>query len=554
MGGLFWSNQERSPGESRKPFVSFPVGTAGAAALIAILGSMPVSWCVANPTEVPRGDDTSRQAFVTAIDALNAYDPQSPETLDARLQYADFLAKADKEDCRTRLDTAQSQLDLVRASPAVSLALPWGAARQADLEYQIHFARADCGSSAAVREQELRAALDSARRAVDLYRDALDAVSMATMQFNTSLTYRSLGDSGAAVAALQATLAMDREYGFVDDAEENYRLLLEWNGEAAGPDEVAARMQDFPDRSTTLRFGWFESTADVRLETDYSQLANGQILHLSSVRTARRQVRKSLGGWVVSYLPGDMRFDLAPPPNEEPSTQAFANSVSRMLLQFLDFSIARNGDFNQSKAAFKFGARVRADTKALTRDLGSISDRKPLTRSIDKALEAALSQDAMEDAVAEEYNLQTGTWIGASLEQGVWYDMAVPLSLPIGLNAFVMHKIQFAYTRPVPCTADSAEAACAEIVLRASPDPALLQTMLKIVARKSRLERGQMPRLWSVTYLRLVTDPATLQPYGLDVRHHSYWSIGAKGPNAALTESDRTVFVSGRMSRAEGAR
>ena len=131
------------------------MGTARAAALVAILGSMPVSWCVANPTEVPRGDNTSRQAFVTAIDALNAYDPQSPETLDARLQYADFLAKTDSEDCRTRLDTAQSQLDLVRASPAVSIALPWGAARQADLEYQIHFARADCGSSAAVRDQEV---------------------------------------------------------------------------------------------------------------------------------------------------------------------------------------------------------------------------------------------------------------------------------------------------------------------------------------------------------------------------------------------------------------
>jgi hypothetical protein len=529
------------------------VGTAGAAALlVAILGSMPVSWCVANPSEVPPGDDTSRQAFVTAIDALNAFDPQSPETLDARLQYADFLAKADGEDCRTRLDTAQSQLDLVRASPAVSLALPWGAARQADLEYQIHFARADCGSSAAVREQELRAALDSARRGVDLYRDALDAVSMVTMQFNTSLTYRSLGDNVAAVAALQATLAMDREYGFVDDAEENYRLLLEWNGETAGPDEVAARMQDFPDRSTTLRFGWLEGTADVALETDYSQLANGQILHLSSVRTAQRQVRKGLGSWVVSYQPGDTRFDLGTPPSEEPSTQAFENSISRMLLQFHDFSLARNGDFDQSKGAFKFGARVRADAKALTRDLGTISGRKSLTRGIDKALQGALSSDATQGAVAEDYNLQTGTWIGATLEQGVWYDMAVPLSMPIAQNFFVMHKIQFAYTRPVPCTADSAEAACAEIVLRATPDPAVLQTMLETLARKSHPESLQMPRLWSVTYLRLVTDPATLQPYGLDMRHHSYWSTGAKGPNESLTESDRTVFVSGTPKKKSG--
>ena len=70
------------------------------------------------------------------------------ETLDTRLHYADFLAKAEGGDCRIRLDNAQHQLDLARASSAIDIALPWGPARQADLEYQIHFARAACGSSA----------------------------------------------------------------------------------------------------------------------------------------------------------------------------------------------------------------------------------------------------------------------------------------------------------------------------------------------------------------------------------------------------------------------
>jgi tetratricopeptide (TPR) repeat protein len=527
------------------------VGTAGPAALlVAILGSMRVSWCAANPAEVPPSHDTIGQGFVTAIDALNALDPQSPETLDARLQYADFLAKAESEDCRTRLDTAQSQLDLVRASPAVSLALPWGAARQADLEYQIHFARADCGSSAAVREQELRAALDSARRAVDLYRDALDAVSMATMQFNASLAYRSLGDNDAAVAALLATLAMDREYGFVDDAEENYRLLLEWNGEAAGPDEVAARTQDFPDRSTTLRFGWFEGTAEVALETDYSQLANGRILHLHSVRRAQRKVHKGLQIWVVSYQSGETHYDLDTPPNEDPSTSGFANSLTRMLFQFHDFSVARNGDFYEDKGGFKFEARVNADVKTLKRELASKSDRtKPLARSIDELVNATLPPGVLEYAVAEDYNLQVGTWIDATLEQGVWYDMAAPLSLPLAPNLFLAHKIQFAFTRFVPCTADATELACAEIVLRATPDPASIKAILEYVPHKARLPRGQVPRLWSVTYMRLVTDPATLEPYALDVRRHSYWSLGAKDPNQSLTELERTVYVSGRMRR-----
>jgi tetratricopeptide (TPR) repeat protein len=527
------------------------VGTAGPVALlVAILGSVPVSWCAANPAEAPPSDDTSRQALVTAIDALNAIDPQSPETLDARLQYADFLAKAESEDCRTRLDTAQSQLDLVRASPSVGLALPWGPARQADLEYQIHFARADCGSGAAVREQELRAALDSAQRAVELYRDALDAVSMATMQFNTSLVYRSLGENGAAVAALQAALAMDREYGFVDDAEENYRLLLEWNGQGAGPDEVAARMQDFPDRSTTLRFGWFEGTAEVALETDYSQLANGRILHLHCARRAQRKVHKGLQTWVVSYQPGENHYDLDAPPTEEPSISGFANSLARMLLQFHDFRVARNGDFFENKGDFKFRSGVSADVKTLKRELASKSDgTKPLARGIDEAVNATLPPGVLEYVVGEDYNLQVGTWIDATLEQGVWYDMAAPLSLPLAPNLFLAHKIQFAFTRFVPCTADTTELACAEIVLRATPDPVAVKAVLEYLVRRARLPSGQVPRLWSVTYLRLITDPATLQPYTLDARRHSYWSLGAKDPNQSLTEFEKTVFVSGRMSR-----
>jgi tetratricopeptide (TPR) repeat protein len=522
-----------------------------AALYFAILCGVSMPLYAADPSGVQPSDETSAQAFVAAIGDLNAVDPQSPETLDSRLHYADFLAKAGGGDCRVRLDNAQNQLDLARASPAIDIALPWGPARQANLEYQIHFARAACGSSAQGREPELRAALESAHRSVGLYRDALDAVSMVTMQFNMGVAYRSLGDNDAAIAALRTTLEMDREYGFEDDAKDNYQLLLQWMGKDAGPDQVAARMKDFPKRSTTLNFEWFASTARVTLENDYSQSANGEILHLHSARTAQRQVRKGLQSWVVSYQPSDAHYDLGTPPNEDPATQGFTNYLVRMLIQFHDFSVARDGDFNESNGAFKFGGRVRADAKGLTRDLASSGGRTPLTRSIDKTVDAALSPDAIEAAVAEDYNLQTGTWIGATLEQGVWYDMTVPLSLPLALNFFVMHKVQFAYTRPVPCTADTADPACAEIVLRATPDPTLLKTILENLAHKSHLPHGQMPRLWSVTYVRLVTDPATLQPYGLDTRHHSYWSNGVA--NKSLTESDKTAFVSGRISRAESA-
>jgi tetratricopeptide (TPR) repeat protein len=326
------------------------MNSTGAATLLAVvLGVASLPLYAADPT-------------------ANAPDPQSPDALSARLDYVDSLAKAEGGDCQSRLDEAQRQLEIARTSPTVEVALPKGLARVASVEYQIHFARASCGgSSASVREQELRAALEAAGRAVDLYRDAFDAVSMATMQFNTGVVHFTLGDEGAAIAALQKTIEMDREYGFEDDASDNYQLLLQWRHEEAGPDQVDALMKDFPQRSTTLAFGWSSGEATVSLESDYVQAAGGEILRMRNTRTAQRQIRKGLDSWIVSYQPGDAHYDLGNPPSEDPFVQGSAISLTELLLHFHDFKLSRDGSFYATERDFKFGRRLRADA----RDLGS---------------------------------------------------------------------------------------------------------------------------------------------------------------------------------------
>jgi hypothetical protein len=59
-----------------------------------------------------------------------------------------------------------------------------------------------------------------------LYRDALDYQSTAVMQFNVAATYRQLGDANNALSALETAVAMDRQYGLRQDAEDNAGLLL----------------------------------------------------------------------------------------------------------------------------------------------------------------------------------------------------------------------------------------------------------------------------------------------------------------------------------------
>jgi tetratricopeptide (TPR) repeat protein len=526
---------------------------AVAALLAAIVSGVALPLPADSPDPPAKDDEISAKEFAASIERFNARDPQSPDTLNARLSYAVLLAKLDSGDCQTRLDSAQRQLDLAKANPALEIVLPAGLARLNAAEYQVHSARAACIGNADSRDAELRAALDSAHSALTLYRDAFDAVSMVTMQFNCGVVYHQLGDTAAAVSALQAAIAMDREYGYADDAEDNYSLLLQWNGQKEDPDQVAAQMQDFPERSATLAFDWFPSDAQVKFESDYTQIDEGGILSVHSSRDAQRRVRRGLGSWKVSFEPAAAHFDLPNPPLKDPALQGLATSLAGMLLQFHNFDLAPNGEFDSSQGDIKFAARARADTKALTRDLAARgAPTTPLTRSVAKSLGAQLSQNVIDDLVAEGYNFETGTWIGATLDQGVWYDLTAWLSLSLEPQVFVKHQIEFAYTRPVPCTDDSKETACIEIVLHATPVRVVLSEMLGKLARAARLPRQQLPQLQAHTDMRLIVDPVNLVAYRRDIRRYSYWSTGAAGPNNSLIESERSSLVSGSFSRADG--
>ncbi len=549
-------------GKSRR--VACLMNIAAAATLLAaILSAAAAPLHAADSRETPRKDaENSAKDLAASIERFNARDPQSPDTLNARLAYAVILAHMDGGDCRTRLQSAQSQLDLVNASPALDVALPAGLARAADAEYQVHLAKAACVGSQPpdapshdpkLRNTELHSALDAAQRAVGLYREGFDAISMASMQFNCAVAHHKLGDTAAAISALQAAIATDRDYGYEDDAENNYSLLLQWSNQEAGPEQVAARMQDFPERSATLAFGWFPSDAQVLIDSAYSQVADGVAWGFHSTRKALRSVRKGFASWKVSFQPAEAHFGLVDAPLSDPGLDGLANSLAGMLGQFHDFEVARNGEFDGVSADSKFHSRVRADVKTLTGELAARSiPHAQLMLAVAEALKARRPPDVIESLVAERYNFETGTWIGATLDQGVWYNMTAALSLALEPQVFVKHEIEFAYTHPVPCSADAAETTCIEIVLRATPDPAILAEMLGNLAR-SGLQRRQHPELLARTDMRLILDPVTLVAYRRDMRQYSYWWNGVKDPSESLLELHETSVVSGSLSRANGS-
>jgi tetratricopeptide (TPR) repeat protein len=534
---------------------------AAAATLLAalLIGMAPLHAAHSpdTPGKPDKGAESNAKELAASIERFNTRDPQSPDTLNARLSYAVLLAQMKGGDCRTRLDTAQSQLGVAEANPALNVALPAGLARAASAEYQVHVARAECVGTGPpdtqLRNTQLRAALESAQRAVALYRAAFDAVSMVTMQFNCAVAYRDLGDTAAAVSALQAAIAMDRDYGYEDDAEENYSRLLQWNHLESGSDQVAARMLDFPERSATLAFDWYPADSQVTVESSYSQVADGAAWSLHSTRSAQRSVRKGLASWRVSFQPAEAHFDLANSPLKDLALEGLATSIGGMLGQFHDFEVARNGDFNNGSGEVKFRSRVRADLKELSRSLAARDvPHAELMLSLAQVLKEQQSTDVVGDLLAESYNFETGTWIGATLDQGVWYNMTETLSLSLERQFFVKNVIEFAYTRPIRCTDDAKKTACIEIVLHATPDPAFLSEMVRSLPRSARLPHRQQPQLQARTDMRLIVDPVTLVAYRRDMRRYLYWSSGAKGQDSSLVELEKTSISSGFVTRTDG--
>ena len=508
------------------------------AAAIGVASCAPVPALTATPTKAVD--------FEAAISRFAANGPQSPPTLDARLQYAFFLSGAAGQDCEKQLAAAQSQLDMVAARPGIDVILPRAAARLADGEYRIHLARATCGSQTPLKN-ELQQALEAAQHAVALYRDALDYQSAALMQFDVAANYQQLDDADGALAALEAAIAMDRDYGFRKDAEDNIRLLLQWKDQKAGDSDVAAAMKDFPSRTAEFKFDWSDSDADVALDVEDTSVIQGKIIQSRRAVELKRQIREGSEGWVVTNEPGNSSDDLGDWP-------AGANVPQWPVLYFLassllwapDIEVSRDGDFKSVRFPEAFGTSLAAEVSAKISSRASTASRIAHSAPGQQIMgdpSLAFAPDFIESKAGQDYGIETGTWIGAKLEQGVWYQMSASLFLPgLGLGHYlVQHDIAFAFTRELPCMTGS-DHLCAEIILHATPDANDLKSALEEADPGLKLADNQPAHVWARTDIRLVIDPKTLLPYTSDTRQT--WYDGLAKKSDPIIESVRAVLVS----------
>jgi tetratricopeptide (TPR) repeat protein len=508
------------------------------AALLAFLLGSATAAAAESSDESPTAKD-----FEDAIAALDKIDPNAPAALAARLEYSDALSGPAGDDCRQRLDRAQSVLDGVGANPAFLVALPGGRARQENIEYRIHLARAYCGGNPPSRDAELREALGAAQRAVELYRDALDYQSATISQFNAANTHRLLGDDDLSIAALEIAIDMDREYGFRQDAEDNNQLLMRWkSGDGTAADSAAGGMEYFPRRSVALKFAWTTCDADAEIHLDFSRTAADKVIRASGSASLKGHIRKVHRPSLESYESLVAVNDADVKPDGAADLSLLAVFFTRALRQHPDIIVSHNGDLLDVVDSRKTAQQLAAATRALIRDrapAGEIATR--LSRHAGYEIDVAFAPDTIEAKAREDYSLATGAWIGATLDQGVWYKMTAALIVPGIDNILLPNDMEFAYTRNVPCTAGSAAPSCVEIVLHATPQQGPLETLLERMGRDLKLPRGRALHFWSTSYLRIVTDPNTLMTFASDARRYWYVSAGSADPNGAITASENIV-------------
>jgi hypothetical protein len=540
---------EQSARQSGYGYAHRLVGTTTLAVTVVL--SLVLAACTSRPPASPQSNETPAAATATApveeVDAspansastpddaiadLQKIDPGSPEALNDHLEYAGHLVDATDADCQSRSSSAQSELDVASADPVLSVVLPLGLARRADLQYRIHVARASCNAAASQREIELQQALAAAQQAVDLYRDALDYESMTVAQFNVAVTQRLLGDDSASLASLEAAIVADREFGLHQDAADNARLLARWRGEAA-----TASIPDFPARTVTLE-SWDPSAAQVSVQINEATVIGGTVTRGRAQRTFEQHVRQSWGVWHVSYEPGAIGYEVAQWPQEASDVRELAMSFERAL-RIPDFQVGPKGNFERVNQLHSFSAQQLAAARALVHDHTSPeqgNSRPSLQQA--QMMQLAFHPATIQNTAEESYNFQIGMWTGATLEQGVWYKLAAPLPLPGAPQQLVPNDIEFAYTRDVPCTGAATQRGCVEIVVHARPQDAAIESLVESLYYP--FVKGEKDRMhyWSTTYIRIVTDPENLHVRVYDVRR--YWHA-----------SDRQATVETEDNRSE---
>ncbi|HEU0012915.1 MAG TPA: hypothetical protein VFQ45_04490 [Longimicrobium sp.] len=188
-------------------------------------------------------------------------------------------------------------------------------------------------------------------------------------------------------------------------------------------------------------------------------------------------------------------------------------------------------------------AALRAEVeRALEPMLAEFEAEVPGIRQM---MQGMMSEEALATAAADEWGAMVAFWADADLELGTVYALDDTIQAP-GLGVPIPMTLEFGAMERVPCTEEETQARCVRLELNSIPDQeALLQAVAQLMGALGPEIQAEMEALkgqLSVeTLTTLVTDPATLRPYSLEIVKQSTAEVEGE-ERVVQSDIERTRF------------
>ena len=163
------------------------------------------------------------------------------------------------------------------------------------------------------------------------------------------------------------------------------------SGDGSAVHSAAGGVQDYPQRSVALKFGWAPCDVDAVIQLDLSRAAAGKVTHASGTASLKGHIRKNLRPWLKSYEPFAAVNDADVKSNGAADLSLLAVLFTRVLRQHPDIIVSQNGDLlgveDSRKAARQLPRLRNAERSYATgapaqRARRALVDDTPATRSL----------------------------------------------------------------------------------------------------------------------------------------------------------------------------
>jgi hypothetical protein len=171
---------------------------------------------------------------------------------------------------------------------------------------------------------------------------------------------------------------------------------------------------------------------------------------------------------------------------------------------------------------------IEAIQDGLERLLEPIREGDPeIAIALSELFARAISKEALESRVSEQWSALVGFWSRAELELGVTYEMESESKHPLFPGTMLPFRFRFWAETRTACAENGDPAACVELRMVSFPDPDVLRGILDQMVGPPG--SATYEELHVENSVRLLTEPESLLPHRIDVLRTTWGTIRTPG-------------------------